>query len=163
MKIKFFTTGGTIDKIYFDDLSEYKVGEPKVDIILKDARINFDYEVESLFRKDSLDITEKDRITILDAVENEKNKFIVITHGTDTMIKTAKILKEIKNKVIVLTGSMEPAEFKSSDAFFNLGGATAAVQALDNGIYICINGRIYNPEKIQKNRDLLQFIEKSVD
>ncbi|MCK5542784.1 MAG: asparaginase [Desulfobacterales bacterium] len=160
MKIKFFTTGGTIDKIYFDNLSKYKVGEPKVDNILKDARINFDYEIEPLFRKDSLDITDEDRITILNAIKNEKNRLIIITHGTDTMINTASVLKEIKNKVIVLTGAMEPAEFKSSDAFFNLGGATAAVQVLENGIYICINGRVYNPEKIQKNRDLLQFIEK---
>ncbi len=161
MKIKFFTTGGTIDKIYFDDLSEYKVGEPKVESILKDARINFDYEVESLFRKDSLDITNNDRIAVLNAVKKEKTKFIIITHGTDTMVKTASVLKGLKNKVIVLTGAMEPAEFKSSDAFFNLGGATAAVQVLAEGIYICINGRVYNPDKVQKNRDLLQFIENS--
>jgi L-asparaginase len=160
MKIKFFTTGGTIDKIYFDNLSKYKVGEPKVDDILKDARINFEYEVEPLFRKDSLDITEQDRGVIFSAVKNDENRLVIITHGTDTMIKTASKLKKIKNKVIVLTGAMEPAEFKSSDAFFNLGGATAAVQVLKNGIYICINGRVYNPEKIQKNRDLLQFIEK---
>ncbi len=160
MKITFFTTGGTIDKIYFDKLSEYKIGEPKVDTILKDARINFNYEIIPLFRKDSLDITEKDRLAIFHAVKIEKNRFIVITHGTDTMIKTASILKNITNKVIVLTGSMEPAEFKSSDAFFNLGGATAAVQVLKNGVYICINGRVYNPEKIKKNRDLLQFVEK---
>lgn len=160
MKIKFFTTGGTIDKIYFDSLSKYKVGKPKVDNILKDARINFNYEIEPLFRKDSLDITDKDRIAIFNAVSNDKNRYIIITHGTDTMINTASVLKKIKDKVVVLTGAMEPAEFKSSDAFFNLGGATAAVQVLENGIYICINGRVYNPEKIQKNRDLLQFIEK---
>ena len=160
MKIKFFTTGGTIDKIYFDSLSKYKVGKPKVDNILKDARINFNYEIEPLFRKDSLDITDKDRIAIFNAVSNDKNRYIIITHGTDTMINTASVLKKIKDKVVVLTGAMEPAEFKSSDAFLNLGGATAAVQVLENGIYICINGRVYNPEKIQKNRDLLQFIEK---
>lgn len=160
MKIKFFTTGGTIDKIYFDSLSEYKVGEPKIDSILKDARINFDYEIEPLFRKDSLDITDEDRMIIFNAVKNDNNKLIVITHGTDTMVNTAKVLKNIKKKVIVLTGAMEPAEFKSSDAYFNLGGATTAVQVLKNGIYICINGRVYDPSKIKKNRDLLQFIEK---
>ncbi len=160
MKIKFFTTGGTIDKIYFDNLSKYEVGKPKVDMILKDARINFDYEIEPLFRKDSLEINEKDRVAIFNAVKKENNRYIIITHGTDTMIQTAGVLKPIKDKVVVLTGAMEPAEFKSSDAFFNLGGATAAVQVLENGIYICINGRVYNPEKIQKNRDLLQFIEK---
>ncbi len=160
MKIKFFTTGGTIDKIYFDNLSEYKVGEPNVEKILKNARINFDYEIESLFRKDSLDISEKERIIIFNAVKNDKNKLIVITHGTDTMINTANVLKEIKDKVIVLTGAMEPADFRSSDAYFNLGGATAAVQVLGKGIYICINGRVYDPGKIKKNRDLLQFIEK---
>ncbi len=160
MKIKFFTTGGTIDKIYFDSLSRYKVGDPKVDIILKDARINFDYEIESLFKKDSLDITESDRATIFKAVQKEENRLIVITHGTDTMIQTAGLLKKIHGKVIVLTGAMEPAEFRSSDAFFNLGGATAAVQVLKEGVYICINGRVYDPEKVLKNRDLLQFIEK---
>ncbi len=150
MKIKFFTTGGTIDKIYFDNLSKYKIGEPMVKNILEDARINFEYEVESLFKKDSLDMTEKDRIAILHAVKKEKNDLIIITHGTDTMIATAKILKQIKDKVIVLTGAMEPAVFKSSDAFFNLGGATAAVQVLENGIFISINGRVYNPEKNKK-------------
>jgi len=161
MKIKFFTTGGTIDKIYFDDLSEYKIGEPKIESILNDARINFDYQIEPLFRKDSLDITEEDRTTIFNAVKKENNRFIVITHGTDTMIKTANVLKKIPNKVIVLTGAMEPARFKSSDAFFNVGGATAAVQVMNNGVYICINGRVYDPDKIEKNRDLLKFIEKS--
>ncbi len=160
MKIKFFTTGGTIDKVYFDNLSKYEVGEPKVDIILKDARINFNYEIEPLFKKDSLDINEKDRLAIFNAVKNDNNRFIIITHGTDTMVQTADALKKIKDKVIVLTGAMEPAEFKSSDAFFNLGGATAAVQVLKNGIYICINGIVYNPEKEQKNRHLLQYVEK---
>jgi L-asparaginase len=160
MKIQFFTTGGTIDKIYFDDLSEYKVGDPIIETILKDARINFDYKIESLIKKDSLDITDNDRFTIFNAVKKSKSKFIVITHGTDTMVKTAKMLKKITNKVIVLTGAMEPAKFKSSDAYFNLGGAIAAVQVLDHGVYICINGRVYNPDKVQKNRDLLQFIEK---
>ena len=162
MKIKFFAVGGTIDKIYFDAMSTYQIGPPKIEEILKDAGVNFDYEVESLMKKDSLDMDEKNRKKILDAVMDEECQHIIITHGTDTMIKTALTLKQVKNKTIVLTGSMEPACFKSSDACFNLGSATAAVQALAPGIYIAINGRIFNPENVKKNRSLKQFEEKQL-
>ena len=159
MKIKFIAVGGTIDKVYFDSMSTYQVGPPGVERIIQEARVNFDYDVVSLFRKDSLDMTDSDRKLIFDAVINEKNKYIVITHGTDTMTITARLLKKIPGKTIVMTGAMEPACFKSSDAAFNLGSAVAAVQALPPGVYITINGRIFDPENVIKNRALKQFQE----
>ncbi|WP_299976772.1 asparaginase domain-containing protein [Desulfobacula sp.] len=160
MKIKFFAVGGTIDKVYFDALSKYEVGESNIGDILKDARVNFKYDVSSILKKDSLEMTDKDRLTIRQAVQDEPNDKIIITHGTDTMIETAKALGTVKNKVIVLTGAMEPAKFKSSDAIFNLGSAVAAVQILPNGVYLAISGKIFTPENVRKNRILKLFEEK---
>jgi len=157
MMIKFFTAGGTIDKIYFDAMSTYQIGAPKIDEILEEARVNFDYEVTSLVKKDSLDLDDQDRKTILDAVAAEPCQRIIITHGTDTMVETAQTLKKARDKTIVLTGAMEPACFKSSDAGFNLGLAAGAVQALAHGVYIAINGRIFNPDNARKNRELKMF------
>lgn len=160
MKIKFFTAGGTIDKVYFDALSNYKVGDSQIDKMLKDAHVNFTYEVMSLLKKDSLEMTDEDRLLIRDAVQKESNDKIVITHGTDTMVKTALQLQNIPDKVIVLTGAMEPSIFKTSDALFNLGSAVAAVQTLSYGVYIAISGRIFTPDNVHKNRDLQQFETK---
>ena len=160
VRIKFFAVGGTIDKVYFDRLSTYKVGEPGISEILRGANVGFDYECESILRKDSLYMTEKDRQEVYDRVTSEESRYIVITHGTDTMIKTAKKLKSIPNKVIVLTGAMQPARFKSSDAEFNIGTAVAAVQLLPPGVYIVMNGRILDPDRVKKNRKLKTFQEK---
>ena len=160
MKIKFFAVGGTIDKVYFDALSKYEVGESNINDILKNARINFRYDISSLLKKDSLEMTDKDRLIIRQAVQDDPHDKIIITHGTDTMIKTAKVLDTIKNKTIVLTGAMEPAKFKSSDAIFNLGSAVAAVQTLPNGVYLAISGRIFTPNNVRKNRALKLFEEK---
>ncbi len=157
MKIKFFTVGGTIDKVYFDALSEYHVGPPAIKNILKDARVNFQYKVVSLLKKDSLEITPEDRQTIFDAIAADPAALVVITHGTDTMVDTALALQPIQNKTIVLTGAMEPAGFKSSDATFNLGSAIAAVQCLPPGVYIAMSGRIFDPDKVSKNREAKQF------
>jgi L-asparaginase len=159
MHIKFFAVGGTIDKVYFDALSEYQIGDPCVGAILKDARVNFDFEVESLMKKDSLDMTDADRELVFNAVAGNDCERIVITHGTDTMIDTARLLKKIQGKVIVLTGAMEPACFKSSDAPFNIGCAVAAVQALPHGVRIAVSGRIFDPERTRKDRNLKQFQE----
>jgi len=160
MNIKFFAVGGTIDKVYFDALSKFEIGESNISEILKDARVNFKYNVSSLLKKDSLEMTSEDRQIIHQAVQNEPGEKIIITHGTDTMIDTAKSLSTFKDKVIVLTGAMEPAKFKSSDAVFNLGSAVAAVQILPYGVYLVISGRIFKPENVQKNRTLKQFEEK---
>ncbi len=160
MDIKFFAVGGTIDKVYFDALSKYEIGESNITDILKDARVNFKYEISSILKKDSLEMTALDRSMITRAVQEESCDKIIITHGTDTMVETAKELANIKDKVIVLTGAMEPAKFKSSDAIFNLGSAVSAVQALKHGVYIAISGRIFTPDNVCKNRSLKQFEEK---
>jgi L-asparaginase len=116
--------------------------------------------VSSLLKKDSLEMTDKDRLTIRKAVQDEPGKKIIITHGTDTMIETAKVLGTVRNKVIVLTGAMEPAKFRSSDAGFNLGSAVSAVQILPDGVYIVISGRVFTPDNVRKNRTLKVFEEK---
>ena len=157
MKIKLFTTGGTIDKVYFDKRSEYQVGESKIGGILREVNVNFEYECESLLQKDSLDMTEKDRELISEKIALDKHQHIIVTHGTDTMIQTAQKLQTIPNKVIVFTGSMEPAIFKSTDAIFNIGCAIGAVQSLPPGVYIAMNGRIFDPNKVTKNLQLNQF------
>ena len=157
MKIKFFAVGGTIDKVYFDKRSEYQVGESMLNEVLKQANVSFDYECESLIHKDSLDMTDEDRQFLFDKIESDEHEYIVVTHGTDTMIKTAKKLQAIADKVVVLTGAMQPAKFKSSDAEFNIGCAVVAVQSLPPGIYIAMNGRIFKPERVRKNVQLNRF------
>lgn len=151
LKLKFITTGGTIDKIYFDAKSEYEVGSPQIVEILKEAHATFEFEVESILRKDSLDLTDEDRGLIQRKIEGEACERIVVTHGTDTMIQTAKALQGVAGKTIVLTGSMQPARFKSTDAAFNVGVAIGAVQGLPPGVYIAMNGQIFDPAKARKN------------
>jgi len=151
MKIKFFTTGGTIDKVYFDAKSEFEVGPPQVSELLRDANVTFDYEVESILRKDSLDLTDADRALIRGRVAADPASHIVVTHGTDTMIQTALALKGIPGKTIVLTGSMQPARLRVTDAGFNLGAAVLAVQTLPPGVYVAMNGRSFNPDTCRKN------------
>ncbi len=151
MKLKIFTTGGTIDKIYFDAKSEFQVGEPMIDPLLKEANVTFEYEVESLMRKDSLDMTEEDRDLIAEKVVAEPTERVLLTHGTDSMVKTAKRLVQVPDKTIVLVGAMQPARLRSSDAVFNLGYAIAAVQLLPEGVYVAMNGHIFNPLNTRKN------------
>ncbi|MFP4071034.1 MAG: asparaginase domain-containing protein [Desulfovibrionales bacterium] len=150
--IVFFTVGGTIDKVYFDKLSEYQIGPPKVQTILESLPVSFCYEVESLMRKDSLDMTPEDRRLIFTRVRQTPCPRVIITHGTDTMVETAKTLLPIPDKTIVLTGAMEPASFTSTDAVFNLGTAVGAVSSLPAGVYITMNGRIFDPSRTRKNR-----------
>ena len=157
MRIKIFTTGGTIDKIYFDKKSEYQIGDPQADDVLVRANVVLDYEVESILKKDSLDISDIDRQMIFDKVINEPLSKIVITHGTDSMIQTGIKLGGIKDKTIVLTGSMYPAQFRDSDAVFNIGAAITAVQILPPGCYIAMNGRIFSPNEINKNIEFNRF------
>jgi L-asparaginase len=159
MKIKFLTTGGTIDKVYFDAKSEFEVGPPQVSELLHDADVTFEHEVESILRKDSLDLTDADRALIRERVSTDPAAHIVVTHGTDTMIQTALALKEIPGKTIVLTGSMQPARLRVTDAGFNLGAAVVAVQTLPPGVYIAMNGRIFNPDHSLKNVAVNRFEE----
>jgi L-asparaginase len=157
MNIKFYAVGGTIDKVYFDRISNYQVGESMLADILREANVTLDYECDSLIHKDSLDMTDADRQMLLERIESDENQHIVVTHGTDTMIETAKKLQGIENKTVVLTGAMQPAKFRSSDAEFNVGFAVAAVQTLPPGVYIAMNGRIFDPDKVRKHRELNRF------
>ncbi len=159
MSIKIFTTGGTIDKTYFDARSEYEVGDPQIIDILRIANVSVEYEIETLLRKDSLDMTNEDRAYILERVREEPSSRILITHGTDTVIETANVLKQVEGKTIVLVGSLSPAQFRDSDAEFNIGFAFAAVQTLPQGVYITMNGRVFHPDRVRKNRSRNQFEE----
>jgi len=160
--IKIFTTGGTIDKIYFDAKSKYEVGESNVPIILNELNVNFDYDVVPIFQKDSLDLTKDDRDEICKVVGMATTNEIIITHGTDTMVTTAKALAAtslLSSKTIVLTGALEPAIFKTSDAVFNIGGAVAAVQTLDAGVYIYMNGIVFNHDSVYKDVVAGRFVK----
>lgn len=156
-QVKIFCTGGTIDKVYFDALSEYQIGDPVVNNILKEALAKFSFEVDSILKKDSLEITDDDREHIYAQVAAEPCEHIIITHGTDTMINTAQRLEEIKHKTIVLTGAMKPARFRNTDAIFNIGYAIAAAQHLPHGVYLAMNGQIFSADAVQKNRAAAQF------
>ncbi len=159
MRIKIFSTGGTIDKVYFDAASQYTVGEPQIVTVFNEAHVTFEYELESLMRKDSLDLTEADRQVVHDRILAEPCRHIILTHGTDTMTLTAEKLRDIPDKVIVLTGSMTPARFRTSDAVFNIGCAVGAVQSLPPGVYIAMNGRVFEAHKVRKNREKMVFEE----
>jgi L-asparaginase len=151
MDVKIFTMGGTIDKIYFDAKSDYEVGPPQIIEVLHEANVTLDHAVEAVMSKDSLELTAEDRQTLRRRIEDEPCRRIMVTHGTDTMIETAKCLRGIADKTIVLTGSMQPARFKVTDAVFNIGSALAAVQCLPPGVYIAMNGKIFDPMKSRKN------------
>jgi L-asparaginase len=157
--IKIFTTGGSIDKVYSTQSSQFEVGAPQAGTILDEAKVTFEYEIEPLLAKDSLEISDGEREMIAARVRGEACKRILITHGTDTMVNTALALTDIPGKVIVLTGAMQPAAFKRSDAAFNLGFALAALQTLPEGVYIAINGRIFDPMRARKNAGLDRFEE----
>lgn len=163
MKIKFLTVGGTIDKIYFDQKSEYQVGDPLVDKVLQRANVVIEYEVESILRKDSLEMTNEDRVLIRKAVESSQIDRLVITHGTDTMVDTAIALSGVVDKTVILTGSMYPAEFRDSDAIFNIGCAVTAAQTLPSGIYIVMNGRVFDPANVRKNVAMNRFEQIEIE
>ncbi len=157
MKLRIITTGGTIDKLYFDAKSEYQVGEPQIAGILRDVGVAFDYEVTALMRKDSLDMNDDDRARIRHAVADSPEAGVVITHGTDSMLETAHALGGIPGRTMVLTGALNPARFQGSDAMFNIGCAVAAAQTCPPGVYIAMNGRIWRPEEVRKNVEANRF------
>ncbi len=162
MRIKIFTAGGTIDKIYgeekgtlnftFGKQAIREMGENKL-------KLNLEYDIERLLAKDSLEMTETDRDLIKRACQGAVANKILITHGTDSMIETAKVLSNIPDKTIVLTGASQPYKFRESDAEFNIGVAFGALNVLDNGVYIAMNGRVYSWDKCEKTPDG-RFVEK---
>ena len=145
------TTGGTIDKVYFDDKSDYQVGDPQIGRILEELGVAFRFSVIPILRKDSLHIDAADRELLRATIEAQDAQHVLVTHGTDTMVETARVLSRIQGKTIVITGALNPARFRGSDAEFNVGNAVGAVQSLPPGVYIAMNGRIWDPLKVRKN------------
>jgi L-asparaginase len=163
MRIAFITTGGTIDKVYFDALSRFEVGETVVAQVLRRGGVGFEFEVVPLMRKDSLELTDTDRAAIRAAVAARDESHIVITHGTDTMVETARWLEDVPGKTMVLAGALSPARFQDSDAVFNLGMAVAAVQTCAPGVWIAMSGRVLRASCARKNRELNRFEEVAHD
>ena len=155
----FVTCGGTIDKVYYDAKSEFEVGSPQVAGLLEEANVSVPCRILPVLRKDSLEMTDADREAIREAIAAQPERLVVVTHGTDTMIQTARVLSGLEGRTIVLTGSMQPARFRVSDAEFNLGTAVAAVQLLPSGVYVAMNGRVFDPMRARKNVEANRFEE----
>lgn len=152
------TTGGTIDKQYFDALSEYAITDTIIARLLEVARITHPFRIAELMRKDSLDIDAADRAALVERVAAAPERRIVITHGTDTMTDTARALAHVPGKTIVLVGALTPARFAESDAAFNLGMAFACVQAAPPGIWITMNGTVFDGLRVLKDRERGTFV-----
>lgn len=157
--ILILTTGGTIDKNYFDALSEYQIVDSGIPALLTAARVALPYRLVEVMRKDSLELTHSDRLLIASAVREAAESRIVITHGTDTMAETAKVLaSEAPGKTIVLTGALSPARFAETDTQFNLGMAFATAQVAQPGVYIAMSGQVFDGLKVRKDREAGKFI-----
>ena len=153
------TTGGTIDKAYFDALSEYQIVESGIPALLNQARVALPFRVIELMRKDSLELTEADRALIASAAREAPESRIVVTHGTDTMTDTARVLAaDVPGKTIVLTGALTPARFAETDAPFNLGMAFAAAQTCPAGVWIAMSGEVFDGLKVRKDRAAGKFV-----
>jgi L-asparaginase len=151
------TTGGTIDKVYFDDKSTFQIGAPRIGEILGALGVAFEFDVVALMRRDSLHMSAEDRDLIRRTIAAQPHRHVLVTHGTDTMVETARVLQGLPGKIIVLTGALNPAAFQDSDAVFNIGCAVGAAQALPDGVYIAMNGRIWDPLRVRKNREANRF------
>ena len=158
MSIQVFITGGTFDKEYNELNGSLYFKETHLHEMLELGRSKLNLAITTLMMKDSLDFTDNDRQQIAEACLKTSADKIFITHGTDTMTVTASYLaKHCKNKTIVLTGAMVPYKFGSSDGLFNLGSALAFVQVLPKGVFIAMNGKIFEADKVQKNKDKGEF------
>lgn len=160
MEILFIQTGGTIDKDYPRKVASYafEINQPAVENILKIVQPNFQYRIMKLLQKDSLDFTSADREAIYHACASSSSPYIVITHGTDTMIETARTLADITDKTIVLTGAMIPYKFLDSDAAFNVGVAIGGVTTLKPGVYVAMSGKVYPWNKCRKSPKTVKFV-----
>ncbi|MCP4213875.1 MAG: asparaginase [bacterium] len=160
MKITFIQTGGTIDKDYPKTIQGYafEISEPAVTRILEKLNPAFETEIITALRKDSMDITSEDRLNLKEICGNISNDKIIITHGTDTMIETADVLADIKEKTIVITGAMRPERFGNSDAPINVGIAIGAVTTLPHGVYIAMHGNVHKWDQITRDPQSNQFI-----
>lgn len=161
-RVRIFVTGGTFDKEYDELTGRLYFKDTHLGEMLQLARSRVEVEIRTLMMVDSLEMTDEDRGLILDQCRKASERKILITHGTDTMERTARVLGEaIGDKTIVLTGAMVPYKFGSSDGLFNLGGALAYVQTLPPGVYIVMNGRCFSWDNVQKNRTTGRFEERS--
>ena len=157
-EILILTTGGTIDKVYFDAKSHYEVGSSIVGSLLEQAEVKHPHKIVGVVQKDSLELTDEDRSKIRDVILDHPHRQIVITHGTDTITETAHTLSKLTGRTIVLTGSLAPARFAMTDAMFNIGMAIATVQAKTPGIYIVMNGTVFDAHLVHKDREQNAFI-----
>ena len=151
MKVLFITTGGTIDKDYFDALSEYQVVDSLLPSKLARFAPDIELDIQSVCKKDSLELTTEDRAAIAKIIRESKCNKVLISHGTDTMVETAKHVGRHEGKNIVFFGAMKPARFVDSDADFNLGLAMGALSA-DEGLSIAMSGQVFDAAKVTKNR-----------
>jgi L-asparaginase len=162
MKIRLLITGGTIDKVYNQSNGELEFDQTHFPDIITRARVEVDLLIEELLLIDSLDMVDSDRELIVEKCTKCEEKYILITHGTDTMCETAKLLGESSiDKTIVLFGSMIPYAVNGSDAFFNFGCALGSLQLLEAGVYIVMNGRTLSWTDVEKNRNLGIFQKRS--
>jgi L-asparaginase len=160
MSIRIFITGGTFDKEYNELTGKLNFNDSNMPQLLEMGRCKVDVEIRTLMMVDSLEMTDNDRDLIMHQCQSCAEDKIVITHGTDTMSKTAQLLGEnITNKTIVITGAMIPIAFGSSDGLFNLGGAIAFAQALPNGVYVAMNGKFFKHNNVRKNLNTGLFEE----
>ena len=155
--IQILTTGGTIDKVYFDANSQFEVGPTVLPELLAESNIHDGFRVQELMRKDSLEMTDADRQAVFEAASTSDCDRIIITHGTDTMADTAGVLSTLKDKTIVLVGAMQPARMRRTDALFNIGFAWSAVQLLSPGVYIAMNGEVFEAGSVRKNLKAQRF------
>ncbi|MBB34401.1 MAG: asparaginase [Hirschia sp.] len=156
--ILILTTGGTIDKQYFDALSAYQISDTTIGRLLQVGRVTAPVRIVELMRKDSLELTDEDRTIIHDTVQQAPETLIVIAHGTDTMTVTAQALSDIEGKTIALMGALAPARFAESDAAFNLGMAMATVQTAGPGVYITMSGHVFRAGEVAKDREAGAFV-----
>jgi L-asparaginase len=158
--VRIFVTGGTFDKEYNELNGQLYFKDTHIQEILKLGRCKVDMSIRTLMLVDSLEMTDTDRNIVVENCKNAEEERIVITHGTDTMTITAKVLAEnITNKTIVITGAMIPYKFGSSDGLFNLGSALAFAQTLPHGVYVAMNGRYFTWDNVRKNRQTGYFEE----
>lgn len=153
-KITILTTGGTIDKVYGLD-SQLSTGDPAVTGILAALLTDIEFETRQVLAIDSLDMTDNHRAELVRALEETENDRVLITHGTDTMPETARYLTshaDLSGKTVVLTGSMQPAAMRASDADFNIGGAVTALSLLEPGVYVAMSGRVFEASTVKKDR-----------
>ena len=159
-KLLVLTTGGTIDKVYFDAKSLYEVGAPVVASILNAMAVEYQVTVKEVCKKDSLEMTDADRSRINEHILASDAGHVLITHGTDTMVESASFIGAFPDKVVVFTGAMQPAAFKETDGIFNIGTALGVLSIATACVYIAMNGQAFLPDNDVNNYTTRRFESK---